>query len=86
MKTVLTLAALLTCSAASAQSSDTNCQQIGQQIYCHTQEHPAPANSFDPSVISRIGDESDSSRRMQCVQAGKNAGMTAPQIVALCFH
>jgi hypothetical protein len=86
MKTVLTLTALVTCSVAGAQTSDTHCQQIGQHIYCHTQEHPAPSNSFDPSVISRMGDETDSSKRMQCVLAGKNAGMTRAQIVALCFH
>jgi len=82
----IALVALLVCSVASAQNSDTTCQQIGQQIICHTQTQTPPSNSFDPSVISRIGDESDSSRRLQCVQAGKAAGMSREQIVAACFH
>jgi hypothetical protein len=84
MKIAIALA--LVCSVASAQNSDTTCQQIGQQLICHTQTQTPPSGSFDPSVISHISDESDSSRRMQCVMAGKAAGMSREQIVAACFH
>jgi hypothetical protein len=87
MKT-LAIIALAICPTAFAQQ--TMCHYVGQYLYCQTINQPAPVEptqSFDPSVISGISDSTaDEQRQITCIAAGRAAGMSDAQIVAVCIH
>lgn len=73
--------------SGSAFADDMTCFKVGNQLHCHTERQiEQPRNTFDPSVISHIADETNSQRQMLCVTQAARAGMDRQTIVMLCFH